>query len=56
MVYNTQNYWVFGLYPSSGTLKTREHNVSELDLFPSSGTGGETRTLLGSLVFRIPDD
>jgi hypothetical protein len=28
MVYNTQNYWVFGLRPSSGILKTREHNVS----------------------------
>jgi hypothetical protein len=29
MVYNTQNYWVFGLYPSSGILKTRELDVSE---------------------------
>jgi hypothetical protein len=30
MVYNTRNYWVFGLHPSSGILKnTREHNVSE---------------------------
>jgi hypothetical protein len=50
MVYNTQNYWIFGR-PSSGILKTREHNVSEtgsvsilsslvaevkLDLFPYS--------------------
>jgi hypothetical protein len=26
MVYKTQNYWVFGLCPSSGTLKTREHS------------------------------
>jgi hypothetical protein len=26
---NAQNYWVFGLDPSSGILKTREHNVSE---------------------------
>jgi hypothetical protein len=25
----SQNYWVFGLSPSSGILKTREHNVSE---------------------------
>jgi hypothetical protein len=25
-----QNYWVFGLHPSSGTLKrTKEHDVSE---------------------------
>jgi hypothetical protein len=29
MVYNIQNYWVFGLRPSSSILKTKEHNVSE---------------------------
>jgi hypothetical protein len=29
MVYNTQNYWVFGLCPLSVVLKSREHNVSE---------------------------
>jgi hypothetical protein len=29
MVYNIQIYWVFGLCASSGTLKTREHNVSK---------------------------
>jgi hypothetical protein len=29
MVYNTENYRVFGLCPSSGILKAREHNVSE---------------------------
>jgi hypothetical protein len=29
MVYNTQNYWVFGLCTSSGILDTRKHNVSE---------------------------
>jgi hypothetical protein len=32
MVYtrNTQDYWVFGLRPSSGILEnTKEHNVSE---------------------------
>jgi hypothetical protein len=29
MVYNTQNYWVFGLFPSSGILQTRKHNVSK---------------------------
>jgi hypothetical protein len=28
MVYNTQNYWVFGLCPSSGILSTRKHKVS----------------------------
>jgi hypothetical protein len=26
---NIQNYWVFGLCPSSGILETRKHNVSE---------------------------
>jgi hypothetical protein len=30
MVYNTQNYWVFGLCPSSGILGTRKHKVSEI--------------------------
>jgi hypothetical protein len=29
MVYNTQNYWVSGLCPSSGILNTRKHNVSK---------------------------
>jgi hypothetical protein len=48
MVYNTQNYRIFGLCPSSGILTTRKHNVSKLDLFPSSGEC-ETRTLLGPL-------
>jgi hypothetical protein len=31
MVYNTQNYWVFGLCPSFRILETRKHNVSETD-------------------------
>jgi hypothetical protein len=26
MVYNSQNCWVFGLFPSCGILQTREHN------------------------------
>jgi hypothetical protein len=47
MVYNTQNYWVFGLFPSSGILETRKHNVSEMDVFPASGEGGKTPTQLG---------
>jgi hypothetical protein len=25
-----QNYWVFGLFPSSGILGNRGHNVSEI--------------------------
>jgi hypothetical protein len=27
MVYNTQNYWVFALLPSSGVLENRKHGV-----------------------------
>jgi hypothetical protein len=29
MMYNTQNYWVFGLFPSSGILENRKHDVLE---------------------------
>jgi hypothetical protein len=43
----TQNYWVFGLRPSSNVLDSREHNVSE--------TGSVSETLC-FLVSRIPDD
>jgi hypothetical protein len=39
MVYNTQNYWVFGLCPSPGILKTKNTTFWKLDLFPSSGEG-----------------
>jgi hypothetical protein len=38
MVYNTQNYWVFGLWPSSGILENT--TFRKLDLFSSSGEGG----------------
>jgi hypothetical protein len=31
MVYNTQNYWVFGLFPSSGILENIKHDVSEIE-------------------------
>jgi hypothetical protein len=31
MVYNIQNYWVFGLCPSSGILETSKHNASETE-------------------------
>jgi hypothetical protein len=40
MVDDTQNYWGFGLFPSSGFLGNRGHDVSETDLFPSSGEKG----------------
>jgi hypothetical protein len=29
MVYHTQSYWVFGLFPTSGILGIRKHDVSE---------------------------
>jgi hypothetical protein len=29
MVYNTRNYLVFGLFPLSGILGSRKHDVSE---------------------------
>jgi hypothetical protein len=29
MVYNTENYWVFELFPPSGILENRKHDVSE---------------------------
>jgi hypothetical protein len=46
MVYNTQNYWVFGLCPLPGILKKLENTTLwKLDLFLSSGEG-ETPTLL----------
>jgi hypothetical protein len=39
-----QDYWVFGLCPSSGILKTQKNTTfRKLDLFPSSGEGtGDT--------------
>jgi hypothetical protein len=45
--YNTQNYWVFGLFPSSGILETRKHDISATD--PVCET-------LCFLVSRILDD
>jgi hypothetical protein len=29
MVYNTQNYWGFGLCPSFNIVETRKHNISK---------------------------
>jgi hypothetical protein len=46
MVYNTQNYWVFVLSPSSGILENRKHDVLKNESVSSSGEG-ETPTLLG---------
>jgi hypothetical protein len=47
MVYNTQNYWVSGLCPSSWIINTRKKNVSETDPVPET---------LCFLVFRIQDN
>jgi hypothetical protein len=49
MVYNTQNYWVFGLYPSSGILENRKHDVSETGPVSVLGEGEKTPTQLGPL-------
>jgi hypothetical protein len=52
MVYNTQNYCVFGLCPSSGVLETRKHDVSEtgsVSVLKRRGGGGEDTYSVGSL-------
>jgi hypothetical protein len=50
MLYATLNCWVFGLCPFSGILTKLENTTfRKLDLFPSSGYGWETATLLGPL-------
>jgi hypothetical protein len=49
MVYNIQNYWVFGLCPSSGILSTRTHNVLETRSVSILRWGEETPTLSGPL-------
>jgi hypothetical protein len=50
MMYNTQDYWVFGPWPSPGILKTQKNTLFwKLDMLPSSGEGWETPTLLGLL-------
>jgi hypothetical protein len=45
---SSQNYWVFGPFPSPGILENRKHDVSETDLFPSS-CEGQTAAQLGPL-------
>jgi hypothetical protein len=50
MVYNTQNYWVFGLFPSSGILGTRKtQRFGNWICFRPQVRGEETPTLLGPL-------
>jgi hypothetical protein len=43
MLHDTQNCWIFGLFLSSGILNKLERaKFRRLDLFPSSGEGGDT--------------
>jgi hypothetical protein len=51
MVYNTQNYWVLGIFPSSGILENT--TFPKLDLFPSSGEGGGEDTYTVGPVIEI---
>jgi hypothetical protein len=41
-----QNYWVFGLCPSSGILENREHEVSDTGTVSVLKRGGKTPTQL----------
>jgi hypothetical protein len=45
----TQNYWVFGLLPTSGILETRKHDVSETGSVSVLRWRGKTPTQLGPL-------
>jgi hypothetical protein len=45
----TQNNWVFGLFPSSGILGTRKHDVSETRSVSVLRFWGKTATQLGPL-------
>jgi hypothetical protein len=48
MVYNTQNYWVSGLCPSSEILNIRKHNVSETGSVPVLMLGEGDTYFVGS--------
>jgi hypothetical protein len=47
MVYHTQNYWVFGLFPSSGILGTRKHDVLE------TGSVSVLRSVWGEDIYSV---
>jgi hypothetical protein len=47
--YFLRNYWVFGLCPSSGIVKTRKHDVSETGSVSVLRWGGKTSTQFGPL-------
>jgi hypothetical protein len=46
---NVQNYWVFGLFPSSCILGTKKQNVSENGSVSILRCGGEDTYSVGSL-------
>jgi hypothetical protein len=48
MVYDTQNYWVFGLCPSSGFLEIRKQRFGSWICFRPQ-VRGKTPTLFGPL-------
>jgi hypothetical protein len=49
MVYNTQNYWVFGLFPSFSIQENRKHDVSETGSVSLRWREEKTSTPLGPL-------
>jgi hypothetical protein len=53
MVFNTEDYWVFWTFPSSGILETRKHDVPPFYLRTETEPVSETSCFL---VSRIPDD
>jgi hypothetical protein len=46
MLYNTQNYWVSGLFPSAAILQTRKHDFSETICFRPQVRWEKTATQL----------
>jgi hypothetical protein len=51
MVYNTRDYWVLGLCPSSGILN--DATFRKLDLFPSWGEGVGDTCSVGSVRIKL---
>jgi hypothetical protein len=50
MLYNTRDYWNFGLYPSSGILKNIKNTMfQKRDLFTTSGEGMGDTCSVGSV-------
>jgi hypothetical protein len=51
MVYNIQNHWVCGLFPLSGILDTRKHDVSETGFVFFLRRGGRYILCSRNIVF-----